>query len=217
MDENAAIQEVGIHALGELAETRDPETGNHIRRTQEYVAALAEYLRDHSRFHAALQGGAIATLTASAPLHDIGKVGIPDNILLKPGPLTAQERNIMQTHAKLGANAIERALRQSRRRVDFLDTAREIAHWHHEKWDGSGYPDGLAGEAIPLPARLMAVADVFDALISQRVYKSAMPMRQARDIILRERGRHFDPDIVDAFIDHFAEFASIGNRYEKMA
>ncbi|MBM3391934.1 MAG: response regulator [Betaproteobacteria bacterium] len=209
LDEISAIQEVGIHALAELAETRDPETGNHIRRTQEYVAALALQLRDHPRFQASLAGNAIPLLSASAPLHDIGKVGIPDHILLKPGKLDEGEFAIMKTHAKLGADAIERALRLSRRPVDFLDTAREIAHWHHEKWDGSGYPDGLAGEAIPVSARLMALADVFDALITPRVYKPAFSFDEARRIVAEGRGRHFDPDMVDAFLAGFETYARI--------
>jgi len=217
LDEISAIQEVGIHALAELAETRDPETGNHIRRTQEYVATLARLLRDHPRFQASLAGDAIQLLSASAPLHDIGKVGIPDHILLKPGKLSADEFAIMKTHAKLGADAIERALRHSRRPVDFLDTAREIAHWHHEKWDGSGYPDGLAGEAIPVSARLMALADVFDALVSPHVYKSALSFDEAREIITGEHGRHFDPDVADAFLANFAEFVRIAEHHREPA
>lgn len=213
MDEISAIQEVGLHALAELAETRDTETGNHIRRTQKYVATLALHLSIHPQFRDALQGNAIALLTASAPLHDIGKVGIPDTILLKQGKFTPDEMAIMQTHAKLGAEAIERALQQSHRPVDFLNTAREIALWHHERWDGSGYPDGLAGEAIPVSARIMAVADVFDALVTRRVYKQAISFDQARDIILEGRGRHFDPDMVDTFINVYDEFVDIATRF----
>jgi putative two-component system response regulator len=213
LDQIAAIQEVGIHALAELAETRDPETGNHIRRTQEYVAALAHQLCDHPRFRHALQGSAITSLVASAPLHDIGKVGIPDAILLKPGALTPEEMAVMRTHAKLGADAIERALRHNHGSVDFLDTAKEIAHWHHEKWDGTGYPDGLAGESIPISARLMALADVFDALISRRVYKTPMAFDAARDIIVAERGRHFDPDVIDAFLAGYDDFVTVAQKY----
>jgi putative two-component system response regulator len=213
MSENQLIQDVGIHALAHLAETRDPETGNHIRRTQGYVRVLAEALRHHPRFQAQLSDHVIETLVKSAPLHDIGKVGIPDYILLKPGKLTPQEWAIMKTHAALGAEAIEQAERDADRRVDFLALAKDIARHHHERWDGNGYPDRLAGDAIPLSARLMALADVFDALINRRVYKEPIPFAEARDIIVAERGRQFDADIVDAFIHHFEDFIAIANRY----
>lgn len=213
MAENDLIQVVGIRALSHLAETRDPETGNHILRTQGYVHELATRLQHHPRFAAFLTERNIQLLTRSAPLHDIGKVGIPDTILLKPGALTPDEWAIMQTHAVIGAEAIEMAEQDAERPVEFLLLAKEIAHWHHEKWDGSGYPDGLAGENIPLTARLMAVADVFDALISQRVYKPAMSFREAHDIIAAEHGRHFDPDVADAFLAGFDTFVDIAKRY----
>lgn len=213
LDEIAAIQEVGLQALAELAETRDQETGSHIRRTQKYVNRLALHLKDHPRFREALRDNAVATLTASAPLHDIGKVGIPDAILLKPGPLSADEMVVMRKHAELGAAAIERALRHSQRAVSFLDTAKEIAHWHHERLDGKGYPDGLMGEAIPVSARLMAVADVFDALVSKRVYKPGMPFDVARRIIIDGKGSQFDPDVVDAFEAVFDEFVAIAQQH----
>ena len=209
LKENQAIQDVGIHALARLAEIRDPETGDHLRRTQNYVRALATHLRTHPRFAAELSDHAIRLITKSAPLHDIGKVGIPDDILLKPGKLNAEEWAVMQTHAYLGAHAIEQAQRDISRPVEYLVTAREIAHWHHEKWDGSGYPDGLKADAIPLSARLMALADVFDALISPRVYKAALSYAQAREIILAGRGSHFDPDIVDAFQALYDDFVAI--------
>ena len=213
MGENQLIQEVSIHALARLAETRDPETGNHLLRTQEYVFALAMALKSHPRFAHYLDEQTIRDLAKSAPLHDIGKVGIPDYILLKPGPLTVEEFEIMKTHAKLGSDAIEQAERDSARSVDFLDIAKEIAHYHHEKWNGQGYPAGLAGDDIPISARLMALADVFDALICKRVYKEAMSHEQAFAIIVKESGQHFDPDIVQAFIDNFARFQEIANNY----
>ena len=153
------------------------------------------------------------SLTRSAPLHDIGKVGIPDHILLKHGELTEDEMRIMQTHAKLGSDAIEMAEKDIETPLPFFAIAKEIAHWHHEKWDGSGYPDGLAGEAIPVAARLMALADVFDALISTRVYKPAMAYDVARDIIASERGKHFDPDVTDTFLAGFEDFVAIARRY----
>jgi putative two-component system response regulator len=213
MSENQLIQEVSIHALARLAETRDPETGNHLHRTQEYVRTLSRDLQHHPRFSSYLTDRAIEALAKSAPLHDIGKVGIPDHILLKPGRLTPEEWEVMKTHAKLGSEAIEQAERDAAKPVEFLTIAKEIAHYHHEKWDGSGYPEGLQGDNIPVSARLMALADVFDALISRRVYKPPMPFEAARDIIAAERGRHFDPDVVDAFLNNFAHFRSIAERY----
>jgi putative two-component system response regulator len=213
MGENQLVQDVSIHALARLAETRDPETGDHLKRTQGYVRTLAAQLRDHPRFREFLDDRNIELLTKSAPLHDIGKVGIPDHILLKPGKLTAEEWEIMKTHARLGSEAIEHAEEDAERSVAFLVLAKEIAHWHHEKWDGSGYPDGLAGDAIPISARLMALADVFDALICRRVYKPPMSFEQARDIIAAERARHFDPDVTDAFLAAFDEFVAIARRH----
>ncbi|MDD2743915.1 MAG: two-component system response regulator [Rhodocyclaceae bacterium] len=213
MSENQIIQDVSILALARLAETRDPETGNHLRRTQEYVRTLAQSLRDHPRFANFLDDETIIGLAKSAPLHDIGKVGIPDHILLKPGPLTPEEWVIMRTHAKLGSDAIAQAEVDAAEQVEFLALAKEIAHHHHEKWNGSGYPDGLAGDAIPIAARLMALADVFDALICKRVYKSAFSYDDARNIITKDSGTHFDPDIVQAFVDNFERFKAIADAY----
>ena len=215
MSENLVIQDVSIQALARLAETRDPETGNHLLRTQGYVRTLALRLRDHPRFSAFLSDKNIELLAKSAPLHDIGKVGIPDHILLKPGKLTPEEWGVMQTHAAIGADAMAQAERDAARPVEFMTLAKEIARWHHEKWDGSGYPDGLAGDDIPISARLMALADVFDALISRRVYKAPMPSADARDIIVEGRGRHFDPDVVDAFLGAFESFCEIAARYRE--
>jgi putative two-component system response regulator len=198
--------------LARLAETRDPETGNHILRTQRYVRRLALKLRHHPRFAATLERRYIDLLVRSAPLHDIGKVGIPDQILRKEGKLTAQEWTVMKTHSKLGSDAIEQAEQDTKVTLPFLVLAKEIAHWHHEKWDGSGYPDGLAGEGIPLSARLMAVADVFDALVSKRVYKQALPFEEARGIMAAGRAQHFDPDMVDAFLADYANFVNIAKR-----
>ena len=199
--EIAAIQDVTIHAMASLAETRDNETGNHIRRTQNYVKLLAQHLQFHPKFtHFLNMDGVIDTLFKSAPLHDIGKVGIPDAILLKPGRFEPSEFDIMKSHPELGQNAILQAENELGIDVPFLQYAKEIAYGHHEKWDGSGYPQGLSGEDIPISARLMAIADVYDALISRRVYKEGMPHAQAVDIILDGKGTHFDPDMIDAFI-----------------
>ena len=215
MGENQLVQDVSIHALAHLAEMRDPETGNHIRRTREYVRMLAIRLCDKPRFAAFLTPRNIELLAKSAPLHDIGKVGIPDHILLKPGKLTAGEWVIMQTHAALGAESIAQAERDAERPVEFLLLAKEIARHHHEKWDGSGYPDGLAGDAIPISARLMALADVFDALVNRRVYKPPMPFAEARAIIQAGSGNHFDPEIVDVFLGSFEDFCAIARHYRE--
>ena len=208
-----AIQDVTIMAMTSLAETRDLETGNHIRRTQLYVKALAEHLREHPRFAHVLTDRMIDLLYKSAPLHDIGKIGIPDAILLKPGKLTVDEFEIMKTHTTLGRRAIEEAERRLGMRVAFLTVAKEIAYSHQEKWDGSGYPEGLRGDAIPVSARLMALADVYDALISRRVYKPAFSHEQACAALVKGRGTHFDPDIVDAFMEIAADFWRISQQY----
>ncbi len=208
-----AIQDVTILTMASLAETRDNETGNHIRRTQHYVKALAIKLRDHPRFAGYFTDHMIDLLFKSAPLHDIGKVGIPDKILLKPGKLTPEEFEVMKTHTTLGRDAIEQAERQLGTPVEFLKLAKEIAYSHQEKWDGSGYPEGLAGDGIPVSARLMAVADVYDALISRRVYKPAFTHDRAVELISEGRGRHFDPDIADAFMEIREEFREIAKRF----
>ncbi len=211
--ELAAIQDVTILVMASLAETRDSDTGNHIRRTQHYLRVMAKALQQHPRFADFLTDQTIELLYKSAPLHDIGKVGIPDRILLKPGRFTPQEFEIMKTHTTLGRAAIVAAEKQLGMEVDFLHHAKDIAYYHQEKWDGSGYPEGLAGDAIPVSARLMAVADVYDALISRRVYKEGMPHEQARDIICDGRGKHFDPDMVDTFVMLQDEFRAIAARY----
>lgn len=208
-----AIQDVTIMAMASLAETRDNETGNHIRRTQFYVDALARHLQTHPRFAAELDDKTIDIFFKSAPLHDIGKVGIPDRILLKPGRFEPEEFEIMKTHPALGRDAIVHAEQQLGMEVPFLAHAKDIAYCHQEKWDGSGYPQGLAGDAIPLSARLMALADVYDALISRRVYKPAMPHEKAVQIIQEGRGTHFDPDIVDAFLQLQDRFQDIARRF----
>lgn len=211
--ELVAVQDVTILTMASLAETRDSETGNHIRRTQFYVKELAEKLKDHAKFQHLLTPSFIQMLFKSAPLHDIGKVGIPDRILLKPGKFEPHEFEIMKTHALLGKQVIEYAEQQLGREVEFLTLAKEIAYCHHEKWDGSGYPQGLAGEQIPISARLMALADVYDALISRRVYKEGMPHEKAAAIIIEGRGKHFDPDVVDAFIELQDAFQQIAARF----
>jgi cyclic di-GMP phosphodiesterase len=207
------VQDVTILTLASLAETRDNETGHHIRRTQHYVRLLAQDLRKNERYAAELDDDTIELLFKSAPLHDIGKVGIPDRILLKPGKLTPEEFEVMKTHTTLGRDAIAMAETQLGVPVEFLRYAKEIAYSHQEKWDGSGYPEGTSGEAIPLSARLMAVADVYDALRSRRVYKEPMSHEASVDIVIAGRGKHFDPAIVDAFARLAPEFQAVFSKY----
>jgi len=209
-------RDVTILTLASLAETRDNETGAHILRTQRYVRALAQQLSDHPRFSSVLDEETIDLLYKSAPLHDIGKVGIPDNILLKPGKLSEKEFLIMKTHAQVGADALKVA-EESLGSNSFLNLAREISLTHHEKWDGSGYPAGLSGDDIPVSGRLMAVADVYDALISERVYKEAFSHQKAMEIIREGRGWHFDPDVIDALNAIEQQFQDIAATYSDEA
>ena len=211
--EVSAIQDVTIQAMASLAETRDSDTGNHIRRTQFYVKALTNKLKKHPHYSLYLTDSMIEMIFKSAPLHDIGKVGIPDRILLKPGRFEPAEFEIMKTHTTLGRDAIQAAENSLGLQVDFLSIAKEIAYGHQEKWDGSGYPEGLKGDVIPISARLMAVADVYDALISRRVYKDSMSHDKAISIIEEGKGSHFDPDMVDAFLAIQDEIKSIAARY----
>ncbi|MBF0158573.1 MAG: two-component system response regulator [Magnetococcales bacterium] len=208
------IQDVTILAMASLAETRDSDTGYHIRRTQHYVKVLSLHLRSHPRFAEFLNDHNIDMLFRSAPLHDIGKVGIPDRILLKPGRFEPDEFEIMKTHTTLGRAAMVHAEQTLNTSVDFLTMAKEIAYYHHERIDGTGYPEGIAGDAIPLSARLMSVADVYDALVSRRAYKLGMPHAQAVQIIAKGKGSQFDADIVDAFLMLQQEFDSIAHRYQ---
>jgi putative two-component system response regulator len=191
-------QEVTIESLASLAEYRDPETGGHIRRTQNYMMELALQMRKTGKYDDILTDENIKMIYISAPLHDIGKVGIPDEILLKPGRLTDEEFSKMKEHTLYGHDAIVRAMKKAPE-ISFLSIAKDIAYTHHEKWDGSGYPAGLKGEEIPLVGRIMAVADVYDALISKRVYKPPFPHAKALDILHKDAGTHFDPAVVEAF------------------
>ncbi len=206
--ELSLTQDVTIFTLANLAETRDPETGAHICRTQSYVRALALRLSASPKYAAALTPSDIDLLFKSAPLHDIGKIGIADHILLKPGKLTPEEFEEMKRHSIIGWRALNRT-EQLLGSNSFLRYASEIALTHHEKWDGSGYPDKLIGTAIPLSGRLMAVADVYDALRSHRPYKNPYPHFEAAAMIIDGRGHHFDPDIVDVFIALDSDFQKI--------
>jgi putative two-component system response regulator len=205
------VQDAAIYSLSMLAEARDQDTGEHIQRTQEFVKALAQKLQQHPKFKSFLNDKTIEELYKSAPLHDIGKIAVPDHILKKPGKLTAEERVEMEKHTLHGGNAIRDAEKRSGS-SSFLRFAREIAYSHQEKWDGSGYPEGLKAEQIPVSARLMAVADVYDALVNKRVYKPAFSHENAVDYITQQKGLHFDPDMVDAFIQIQSEFKDITQR-----
>ncbi|MDK9694476.1 MAG: response regulator [Sulfurimonas sp.] len=208
-----SIQDITILTLASLAETRDIDTGNHLKRTQRYIKILALKLKTHPKFRDYLSQNEIETLFRSAPLHDIGKVGIADKILLKPAGLSDIEFEIMKTHTTLGKEAIEHAEEEAGVEAAFLKTAKEIAYCHHENYDGSGYPMGLSGDEIPISARLMSLADVYDALTSRRVYKDAMPHEEALAIIKEGRGLKFDPDVLDAFLEMQEEFLLISQKY----
>lgn len=208
IEEIQNTQDAAIISLASLAEIRDTETGMHILRTKLYVKALAEKLSTHPSYLNDLTPETIELMHKSAPLHDIGKVGIPDAVLLKPARLTPEEFEVMKLHPVYGGDALgeaEKALGES----SFLSIARQIAYTHHEKWDGSGYPKGFKKEEIPLAGRLMALADVYDALAFKRVYKPALSHEEAKSIIKWDRGKHFDPDVVDAFLSIEDQFLEI--------
>ncbi len=187
-------------ALAKLAESRDPETGRHLERIEYYTRVLLERLAVSGPYTETVKNRYIDYVARSSILHDIGKVGISDEILLKPGRLTSEEFEVMKTHAEIGADALSSAASNSTH-CEFLKTAEEIARFHHERFNGTGYPNQLVGQEIPLSARIVAVADVYDALTTERTYKSAMCPLEAREIIESERSKHFDPAIVDAFVD----------------
>ena len=209
-----AAQSATISAFCSLVEARDNETGNHILRTQHYMLALCEVMRVSPNHALELSDENITQIFKSAPLHDIGKVAIPDHILLKPGKLDPAEWQIMKRHAEFGAAAIAAAQGEiGDTNTSFLEYARVIALTHHERWDGSGYPRGLSGNDIPLAGRMMAVADVYDALISRRIYKPALNHDEAIAIMIRERGKHFDPEIIDRMLTISGRFADIARRF----
>ena len=200
-----------IFGLAKLAESRDPDTGNHLERIAVYSTRLATVLRRNPRYRRQLTPAFVKLIGISSALHDIGKVGIEDSILLKPGQFEEQERLVMQMHVAIGGKCI-REIESQLGRSNFLQMAREIAFCHHERWDGSGYPKGLAGEEIPLAARIVAVADVYDALATKRVYKAAFPHAKCVEMIRAEAGKQFDPAVVDAFLEVEAEFRAIAQR-----
>lgn len=208
----ANVQQVSLHSMANVAETRDPDTGAHINRTQHYAKILASSLQKKKKYAAVITDEYLEMLFLSAPLHDIGKVGVPDHILLKPGKLTDEEFSIMQQHAKYGHTIIENSAKKIKGK-NFLTLAGEIAISHHEKWDGSGYPNGLSKEDIPLSGRILAVADVYDALVSARCYKPAFSHEKAVGILKHESGTHFDPDVIAAFCDSEQDIQNIVTRF----
>ncbi len=210
--EITAAQHSTIFAMAKLAESRDPETGEHLLRIREYVKTICRRLCMHPRYASILDDDYIENICAASPLHDIGKVGVPDNILLKPGKLTAEEFNTMKIHTTVGAETL-REVNRLHPGNDFVRIGIDIAESHHEKWNGKGYPHGLVGENIPLVGRILALADVYDALTSKRCYKEAFTHARSLEIIVNDSGIHFDPDVVDSFIQAEIDFVHIRENY----
>jgi putative two-component system response regulator len=221
MVENQMIQDTTLNVFAELVETRDNDTANHVMRTQNYVRIIAERLQKNEKFKNHLGDEAIERIVKAAPLHDIGKIGIPDAILLKPGKLDCEEYEVMKTHCKIGGNAIRLAINKTLSvnktsnqqgeitALHFLEEAEKIMNYHHERWDGKGYPEELYGDEIPISARIMALADVFDALTTVRPYKKAWSIDAVIDYILEQRGLQFDPDVVEAFETEIMAFRRV--------
>lgn len=214
MEKLISTQDITIIALAKLAEFRDPETGEHLERMREYSKVLAYKLRELPKYRYYISDQYIENLYKSSPLHDIGKVGIRDEVLLKPGKLSQDEFELMKQHTTIGGDALATATKFSGMDRSFLDMGKEIAYSHHEKWNGTGYPRGLKGEHIPLSARILAIADVYDALTSKRVYKEAFTHDQSRKIIVEECVSHFDPEVLNAFQDLEDQFIDIRKRYQ---
>ncbi|HEX5242504.1 MAG TPA: response regulator [Tepidisphaeraceae bacterium] len=208
-------RDMTIFALAKLAESRDSETGEHLERVQNYSRLLADHLLRTGKYPGEIDPSFVKLIYETSPLHDIGKVAIPDCVLLKPGRLSDEEFDIMKTHTTMGAQTLEAAARRYPRAA-YLRMAREIAESHHEKWNGTGYPKGLAGDQIPLSGRIVAVADVYDALVSRRVYKGAFTHLTARSIILEGKGNHFDPVLVDAFLAVENQFIEVRQHFSQV-
>jgi putative two-component system response regulator len=207
-------RDVAIFAMAKLAESRDPETGAHLERVRSYCRILTQHLAGVGKFSEQVNAEYIRLIYQTSPLHDIGKVGIPDSVLLKPGRLSDREFEIMKTHTEIGAQTLDAALRQFPG-IKFLEMARDIALTHHERMDGTGYPRGLKGEEIPLCGRIVALADVYDALTSRRVYKNAFGHDVAKSMILSDNVTHFDPDVVEAFIKTEGQFIAVRDRFSE--
>jgi putative two-component system response regulator len=209
------MRDLAIFALAKLAESRDPETGEHLQRVRNYCRVIAKHLQGQPKFIGRVDDEFVGLVYQTSPLHDIGKVAIPDRVLLKPGRLTPDEFEVMKSHTLRGAATLDAVLKEFPG-TSFLEMAKDIVLYHHEKFDGQGYPRGLAGQSIPLAARIMALADVYDALTSRRVYKVAYNHDKAKSIIAEGIGTHFDPDIVEAFLAHERQFAAIREQYTEI-
>lgn len=209
-------RDVAIFAMAKLAESRDPETGQHLERVRSYARILAQAVQTHPVLRQGMNEDFVRLIWQTSPLHDIGKVGIPDSVLLKPGRLSDREFDIMKTHTTIGAATLGAALEEYPQ-ASFLRLARDIALTHHEHYDGSGYPQGLSGDDIPLCGRIVALADVYDALTSKRVYKDAFSHDVARNIIVEGKGAHFDPHLVEAFLEQEEEFIRVSRSLVDLA
>lgn len=201
-------QQATVFGLARLAESRDPETGEHLERMRRYVREIAIEMATWPKYDRIIDSGFVETLYYSSPLHDIGKVGIPDAILLKPGKLSPEEFDIMKTHALIGGDTLKDADEEAGGN-SFLEMGRDIAYHHHEKWDGSGYPHGLLGPDIPLCARIVALGDAYDAMTTKRPYKEPFSHEKTRQLILEGAGKHFDPEVVKAFLKREQKFIRI--------
>lgn len=205
-------RDVAIFAMAKLAESRDPDTKEHLERMRSYSRIVAQHVSENPRFSREVGPDFARLIHLTCPLHDIGKVGIPDCVLLKPGRLSDREFEIMKTHTTIGAETLDAAVREYPG-VAYLRLARDIALTHHERFDGSGYPSGLVGDSIPPSGRVVALADAYDAITSKRVYKQAYSHDIARSIICEESGKHFDPDVVRAFIENEDRFVALQERH----
>ena len=205
-------RDIVIFSMAKLAESRDPETGNHLERIRYYSKTLAQAMADSNVLGSEIDNLFIENIFLTSPLHDIGKIGIPDYVLLKPGRYDDKDFEIMKTHSRVGYETISEALKRYPK-ADYLRMSAEIALSHHEKFDGSGYPNGLKGEEIPLSARIVALSDVYDALVTKRVYKNPYPHDMVRNMIVEERGTHFDPVVVDAFLSCEERFIEIFKKF----
>ncbi len=218
LKELTVTQDVTVRTLASLAEHKDPDIGGHLRRIQGYTRLLADALAERRTHGGELSRERVDEIVEASVLHDVGKVGIPEGILFKPGRLSPEEFAVMQLHTRIGAGILSHADTEIRDALGvdrtFLTVARQIALHHHERWDGTGYPEGLSGQAIPLPARIVAVADVYDALVSRRVYKPAWPAEEAARVLLAGEGTQFDPEVIQAFREREEEMADLARHLE---
>ncbi len=215
-DKTRLIQELQysiVQAMSDMVERRDGSTGGHIERTKNYLKILLDCVKEDSAYSEILKDVDSELYSHASQMHDVGKISIPDTILLKPGRLTTEEFDLMKMHTVFGAEAINNAMKELKN-IEFLEIASEFAISHHEKWDGSGYPNGLAGEDIPISGRLMAIVDVYDAIISRRPYKEAFTHTTACDIIAKDSGKHFDPELVRVFLNIAPQFKQVSGDYE---